>query len=149
MSPKQFISLLLASILISVIFGCCSLPLINCGPEIVPVKVNPEKLEINCGDDQRTLSFKGWKYFLNNKGNVVYFDVNSDDYDQFDFKLYYINHKDTTFLEPSLKVYGANKQMFSYEVSRDSSFSELLLFIEFGSNDGRCRSNKHEIYLII
>src|SRR5690606_14978727 len=118
-------------------------------PKIVPVKVNPEKIEIHCGDDLRTLSFKGWNYLVKSNRNVVYLDVSSGGYDlnQSDFKLYYLKQNDTTFLKHSIGEYGPHEQVSRYEVSRDSVFGEILIHLEVPPNAAGCQLNRKNIQL--
>lgn len=151
MCLNQFTNLLSALLFISVISSCCSLPLVNCGPKIASVKVNPETIEIHCGDDLRTLSFKGWNYLLKSNRNVVYLDVSSDGYDlnQYDLKLYFLNQYDTTFLKPSIEEYSSKEQVSRYEVSRDSIFVKISLHLEVRPNAAGCQLNRNNIQLLI
>lgn len=135
----------------SVISSCCSLPLIDCGPKIVPAKINPQKLEIQCEHDLKTLSFNGWNYLLKSSEKVVYLDISCDssDLNQYDFKLYFINQNDTTFLKPLIKEFGSKPNVLRYEVSRDSTFSKISLHLEVRLNAAECKLNSNKTQLLI
>jgi hypothetical protein len=151
MCLNQFTNLLLALLLVALFSGCCSLPMVDCGPKIASVKVQPEKLEIACGDDLKVISLNAWNYLLKSGENVVYLDVSthSNDLNQYDFKLYFLYQNDTTFLKPSVEDYDGKEPVLRYEVSRGGVFMKNLLHIEAWPNKAGCLLNRSNIKLLV
>lgn len=88
---------------------------------------------------------------LKNSNNVVYLEISSveNGFNPSDFELYILNQNDTTFLKSSIGEFRAKDPVLRYEVSRDSVFADISIYLEVLPNASKCQLNGKNIQLLI
>mgnify|MGYP007008946828 CR=1 FL=1 len=116
----------MALISMSAIFllsGCCSMPLVDCGPRIMKVQISPEYTTFTIGDVNYTLTFQASNYYDRRSKNFIQGHITVLLHDTVEF---IFDESDIYYFQGGEKIYPAQKNYYSFGNFYSVSFSDCL-----------------------